>query len=138
MPGNTTHANETASSERWLAQFFGTIDQMDAEGFARHFAADGQFRFANQPAAQGQATIAAGAEMIFGLLDKIQHEVIHHWRADGDLLVEGTVHYLRSADGKAFAFPFFSVFEFSEALDRDIASYRVFVDSHELFLPPES
>ncbi len=138
MPGKTTPAIEAASSERWLAQFFGTIDQMDAEGFARHFAVDGQFRFANQPAAQGQATIAAGAEMIFGLLDNIRHELIRHWRADGDLLVEGTVHYLRSADGKSFAFPFFSVFEFSEAPDGGIASYRVFVDSHELFLATDS
>lgn len=121
--------------EGWLGQFFGAIDRMDASQFAGHFAPHGQFRFANQPPAQGPEAIAGGADWIFGMLDSIRHQTLKHWLADGDLLVEGTVHYLRAADQRSFSFPFLSVFEFGGETLGAIEQYRVFVDSHELFEP---
>lgn len=127
---------DRARIKRWLGQFFSAIDRMDAVGFARYFAPHGQFRFANQPPAQGPEAIAAGAGWIFGMLDSIRHETSKHWLAENDLLVEGTVHYLRAADQRQFAFPFLSVFEFADAPTGAIEQYRVFVDSHELFTPP--
>ncbi|MFW5816000.1 MAG: nuclear transport factor 2 family protein [Wenzhouxiangella sp.] len=123
------------SIERWIEEFFACIDRMDADGFAGHFADDGAFRFANQGPLVGRAPIAAGAGAIFGMLEAIRHEVIKHWLADGDLLVEGMVHYHRAADGRRFAFPFLSVFEFENTAPGPIQAYRVFVDSHELFMP---
>jgi ketosteroid isomerase-like protein len=126
------------STERWIAEFFESIDRMDADGFAAYFAADGGFRFANQPPLIGTAAIAGGAGGIFGMLDAIRHELIKHWSADGDLLVEGVVHYHRASDSRHFTFPFLSVFEFEDTAPGPIRSYRVFVDSHELFLPPSA
>lgn len=123
------------SIERWIAEFFASIDRMDAEIFAAHFAGDGAFRFANQPPLVGSAAIAAGARAIFGMLEAIRHEVPKHWLIDGDLLVEGMVHYHRASDGRHFAFPFLSVFEFQGNAPGPIQAYRVYVDSHELFLP---
>ncbi|MEE4639179.1 MAG: nuclear transport factor 2 family protein [Wenzhouxiangella sp.] len=126
------------SPERWIAEFFESIDCMDADGFAAHFCADGGFRFANQTPLVGTAAIAGGAGAIFGMLNAIRHDLIKHWLADGDLLVEGIVHYHRASDGRRFAFPFLSVFEFEGTAPGPIRSYRVFVDSHELFLPPSA
>lgn len=126
------------SIERWIAEFFASIDRMDADGFAGRFADDGAFRFANQPPLVGPAPIAAGASAIFGMLEAIRHEVVKHWLADGDLLVEGMVHYHRAVDDRRFAFPFLSVFEFEDTAAGPIQAYRVFVDSHELFLPPSA
>lgn len=136
MQGNDSGAPDGEPTRRWLAQFFGAIDRMDAAGFAAFFGPDGQFRFANHLPARGPEAIAAGASLIFERLDAIRHEVLKSWSTEGDLLVEGQVHYLRSADGKAFAFPFMSVFEFAGEPGDDIASYRVYVDSHELFEAP--
>ncbi|MFP4208064.1 MAG: nuclear transport factor 2 family protein [Wenzhouxiangella sp.] len=123
------------SIDPWMVQFFATIDRMDADGFAGYFAADGQFRFANHPPLEGAAAIAGGAQGIFGMLTGISHEIIKTWQADEDLLVEGRVTYHRAADQQRLAFPFLSVFEFTDTLTGPIQSYRVFVDSHELFLP---
>lgn len=109
---------------------------MDAEAFAGYFSDSGHFRFANHPALEGREAIAAGAQGIFGLLSGIRHDVVKSWQADGNILVEGVVHYHRSADDKQMAFPFFSVFEFEQDPMSPVKSYRVFVDSHELFLPP--
>lgn len=137
---NATDASSQTESEidRWTREFFATIDRMDAAGFGRHFAADGRFRFANQPTVTGPESIAAGAGFIFGVLESIRHEMLKRWVAADDVLVEGLVHYRRAADGQTFSFPFLSVFEFSEQRPGPIQEYRVFVDSHELFLPPAS
>lgn len=124
------------SIERWIAEFFASIDRMDADAFAACFAGDGAFRFANQPPLVGSAAIAGGAGAIFGMLKAIRHDLIKHWLIDGELLVEGMVHYHRASDGCHFAFPFLSVFEFDSKPAGPIQSYRVYVDSHELFLPP--
>jgi ketosteroid isomerase-like protein len=126
------------SIERWITEFFATIDRMEADGFAGYFAGDGTFRFANQSPLVGSDAIAAGAGAIFGMLTAIRHDLIKHWLADGELLVEGVVHYHRAADGRDFAFPFLSVFEFESEIPGAIQAYRVFVDSHELFLPPSA
>lgn len=124
-----------AEIDDWTSGFFATIDRMDAAGFGHHFAMDGRFRFANQPTLSGPDSIAAGADFIFGVLDSIRHEQLKRWIAKNELLVEGLVHYRRAADGQTFSFPFLSVFEFSEHRPGPIQEYRVFVDSHELFLP---
>jgi len=126
------------STDPWIVQFFETIDSMDADNFADYFAADGQFRFANHPPLEGTSAIAGGAQGIFGLLNRIRHDIVNFWHAGENILVEGVVNYYRASDGKHLAFPFFSVFEFADKPGGPIHSYRVFVDSHELFLPAGS
>ena len=123
-------------TDSWITDFFASIDRMDPEAFSAHFAETGHFRFANHPPLEGRAAIAGGAQGIFGLLKSIRHEVLRTWQADGDVLIEGRVHYHRAADDRQMAFPFFSVFEFTDGPMSLVQSYRVFVDSHELFLPP--
>ncbi|MEE4296796.1 MAG: nuclear transport factor 2 family protein [Wenzhouxiangella sp.] len=124
------------TTDSWIAEFFSSIDHMDAEAFAGHFSSSGHFRFANHPPLEGPGAIAAGAQGIFGLLTGIRHEVLKSWQAAGDILVEGVVHYHRAADDRQMAYPFLSVFEFEQGPTSPVKSYRVFVDSHELFLPP--
>lgn len=120
----------------WIEAFFTAIDHMDPAAFAGFFRDEsGCFRFANHPSLIGEDAIRQGCAGIFSLLDSIRHEILKHWVADGDLLVEGQVHYVR-ADGLRLSVPFMSVFEFADASPAPIQSYRVFVDSHELFLPP--
>ncbi len=118
----------------WIVDFYASIDRMDTEAFAAYFAESGHFRFANHPPLEGKAAITGGAQGIFGLLKGIRHELVRHWQADGDFLTEGVVNYHRANDDAQMAFPFFAVFEFSEEPMSPISSYRVFVDSHELFL----
>lgn len=116
-----------------LQNFFAAIDRMDADAFAAHFdQSTGSFRFANHPPLIGRDAILQGCGGIFSLLTRIQHELIAHWLADDDLLVEGVVHYQR-ADGFELSVPFMSIFEFAVESPGLIHSYRVFVDSHELF-----
>ena len=124
------------STDSWIADFFASIDRMDGEAFAAYFSSSGHFRFANHPPLEGRDAIAGGAQGIFGLLSGIRHDIVNHWQADGNVLVEGLVHYHRAADDRHMAYPFFSVFDFTEGPMSPVQSYRVFIDSHELFLPP--
>ncbi len=129
-------APEVAPHAAWLADFFGAIDHLDAEGFAGHFEpTHGSFRFANHPAWVGQDLICQACGGIFSLLDHIRHECLKHWLVGQELLVEGQVHY-RRLDGFELSVPFFSVFEFATSAPGPIQAYRVFVDSHELFSAP--
>ncbi len=126
-------SSEAGSHSGWLERFFAAVDRMDSSAFAAHFdAAGGRFRFANHPELQGREQIGEGCAGIFGLLDSIRHELLAHWVAGDDLLVEGRVHY-RRVDGFELSVPFMSVFEFATDSPGPIRSYRVFVDSHALF-----
>lgn len=126
-------AHDLRAHAVWLQQFFAAVDRMDAPAVAVHFEADnGCFRFANHQPMQGREAVAQGCAGIFGLLDSIRHEVLEQWLARGDLIVEGRVHYQRR-DGFRLSVPFMSVFQFGSASPGLIQSYRVFVDSHELF-----
>ncbi|MGY6555289.1 MAG: nuclear transport factor 2 family protein [Wenzhouxiangella sp.] len=135
---NTASSAPTeVSYAEWIHAFFAAIDGMDPAAFAEYFEAEsGCFRFANHPPLMGRDAIAQGCAGIFSLLDNIRHEVLKHWAADGDVIVEGQVHYVRQ-DGLRLSVPFLSVFEFADAGPGSIQSYRVFVDSHELFLPSD-
>jgi len=124
-----------SSTDPWIVRFFETIDRMDADGFAGYFSENGEFRFANHPPLQGRDAVRDGAQGIFGMLTGIEHELVNTWHPDENILVEGVVHYHRAADGLHLAFPFLSVFDFEGDSRSPIQSYRVFVDSHELFLP---
>lgn len=135
---STVSAPDPSAHRTWLNDFFSVIDRMDAPAFAAFFdPSQGSFRFANQPALVGQEPIEQGCAGIFGLLQSIRHEILTHWVADGDLLVEGRVHYRRQ-DGFELSVPFLSVFEFADRSPGPIRSYRVFVDSHELFQTPSA
>lgn len=117
----------------WVQKFFAAIDRMDARAFAEYFEPnDGSFRFANHPALVGREAIGQGCAGIFSLLGSIQHEVLVHWVAGTDVLVEGTVNY-RRIDDFELSVPFMSVFEFAGDSPGLIRSYRVFVDNHQLF-----
>jgi ketosteroid isomerase-like protein len=124
-----------ANTDPWIVEFFETIDRMDADGFAGYFSENGEFRFANHPPLKGKGAVREGAQGIFGMLTRIDHELVNTWHAGENILVEGVVHYHRSEDGLHLAFPFFSVFDFEDRIRSQVQSYRVFVDSHELFLP---
>lgn len=132
MPASS-HSHDPSPHQAWLTEFFAAIDRMDAAAFAEHFESSaGRFRFANQPPLEGRALIEQGCSGIFSLLASIRHEVLSSWVADGDLLVEGQVHYRRT-DGFELSVPFMSVFEFVAESPGLIDCYRVFVDSHALF-----
>jgi ketosteroid isomerase-like protein len=116
----------------WWESLFAVIDARDAEGFADVFAADGEFRFANFPAARGREAIRAAAAAFFAQIGGCRHRLRDLWNGPGTAVCEGEVTYTR-ADGSSVVLPFVDVLGLR---DGRITSYRVYIDNSPLFNRP--
>lgn len=121
------------AADLWLKELFASIDRMDAKAYADFFTDDASFQMANQPPAVGRLAISGMAQFVFDRLLSLRHDIVKTWILENEILVEGRVFY-HTKDSRQLDFPFFSVFELSgEPNQKQIRSYRAFIDAHELF-----
>jgi hypothetical protein len=113
----------------FVAEVFQSVDRMDAPKFASFFVPEGIFRFANNPAVEGNKAIEAFVGGFFQSLKGISHSNLESWQAGEAIFVNGTVTYLRHNDTK-LEVPFSCTWKMLNGL---IDEYLVFVDSSELY-----
>jgi ketosteroid isomerase-like protein len=116
-------------SRTWTARLLERVDAKDSAGFVSFLTPDARFRFANQPAAQGHATIAAAVAGFFAAIEGLRHEILGTWSVPDHSICEGRVTYTRH-DGSQVTLPFVNVLELRGDL---IADYRVYIDATPLF-----
>jgi len=81
---------------------FGRSDELF--GLVRWYAEDGEFRFANQPPAQGKPAIVAALKQFYGLITSMRHEKTGCW-ADADSGVFEAMAHFTTKDGRTVAIP---------------------------------
>jgi len=114
---------------KYVAEVFQSIDRMDASKFASFITPEGCFRYANNPAIEGNKAIETFVGGLFQSLKGISHSNLESWQASEAIFVNGTVSYLRHNDTK-LAVPFSCTWKM---LNGSIDEYLIFVDSSELF-----
>jgi ketosteroid isomerase-like protein len=117
-----------AATTPFADHYFAVTDKMDSKAFALMFHEDASFTFANNPPAVGRAAIAAQAQWVFDLINKIQHQQRGAWAVGNTHVMEGRCVYFRK-DGKVIEIPFCSVGEVRDGL---LTAYRAYVDGAPL------
>lgn len=117
------------NTEAFLEQIGKTIDAKDAVGFADFITADGQFRFANYPAAQGRENIIKAVDDFFKTIKSSKHSIIKYWQDDNSIVWQGEVLYTR-LDGKQLTINFVNVFNMSGDKIKD---YFIYIDNAPLY-----
>ena len=113
----------------WWERLFATIDGKDTAAFLDFLADDGEFRFANAPAAVGHEAIGAMVGGFFAAIGGSRHRLIRTWGDADTAVCEGEVTYTRH-DGSSLTLPFVNVFYLR---GDKIQSYRIYIDNTALF-----
>lgn len=119
------------SRAAWLQQFLTSVDSMDTDRLAAHFAPDASFRFGNNQPMHGHGEIKAGIGAFFGAIKGIRHVVTARYEpSDGVLAAELRTTYTR-LDGNQVTLDSLVVFDLAADL---ITGYRVYTDLAPLFV----
>jgi ketosteroid isomerase-like protein len=118
----------------WIVDLFGAIDGMDAAAFAKTFAEDGTFRFANGEPAVGRQGLEQAVGGFFSMIGGLSHEITGVWTGrwqGGEVTsVEGEVTYTRQ-DGRVVGpLPVTSTIR---RCGEEIQDYRIFMDVSPLY-----
>jgi uncharacterized protein (TIGR02246 family) len=117
----------------WWEHVFAIVDTGDAARFVGLLTPDASFRFGNGPEIFGIDAIRTAAAAFFAAIAASQHQIFNYWNGPAvgpaTAACEGVVAYTRQ-DGSMVNIPFANVFELR---DRQIASYRIYIDNSPLF-----
>ena len=120
-------------TEALMKNFFAAADSLDVDRFCGALPSNIKWRFANFPEANGIADVRAQYELIVGVAKKMHHDIIGIWRDGNCVTGETRVHYT-DHHGREFSYPGCDII----FLDGDtIREVRIFVDNHEMFIPPQ-
>lgn len=120
-------------TERLVREFFAAADSLDIERFSSVLPADVIWRFANFPVANGIAEVRAQYAMVVDVAAKMHHNIVGIWRDRDCITVETRVRYT-DRHGREFSYPGCDII-FVEG--ETIKEVRIFVDNHEMFIPPQ-
>ena len=114
-----------------MKALFQAIDRKDTEGFVSFLTDDAEFVYANIEPVYGKDDIRKFVDQFFSSIKGLSHEILTQTVEQDRIVVEGTVTYIRN-DGSTLQIPFADVFELE---GRKIKSYRIYLDSSDLFTP---
>ncbi|GFG73466.1 nuclear transport factor 2 family protein [Mycobacterium botniense] len=124
----------TSVNGDWLDDFYSSVDAMRIDEIVEHFAPDGEFVFANQPAAIGHTAIRRALNDFYSTIESIRHTARNRWSVDDRTTIfETHVRYKTRAHNE-LAVPGLAVIERNSS--GLIHSLRVYVDNSALFAPP--
>lgn len=72
----------TSVNGDWLDDFYSSVDAMRIDEIVEHFAPDGEFVFANQPAAIGHTAIRRALNDFYSTIESIRHTARNRWSVD--------------------------------------------------------
>ena len=113
----------------FVTEVYQSIDRADASAFAGFITPNGSFRFANNPAVTGTATIETYVAGFFQSLKGINHSNLESWSTGNAIFVNGTVKYTRHND-TILEVPFSCTWKMKDQL---IDQYLIFIDCSELY-----
>ena len=119
-------------SEDLVREFFRAADTRDPSQLLRCLTDEVAWTFGNAPTTRGRAAVAEALTPFFQHVVEMRHRIVGIWSCGDCIAVETRVHY-RDQFGRAFDFPGCDLL-FVEGVS--IREVRIFVDNHELFLPP--
>lgn len=117
-----------------VKKFFAAADSLDIERFCEVLPENVVWRFANFPAANGIEELRAQYAMIVDILVSMRHDLIDMWRDGNCIIVETRVCYV-DRHGRSFDYPGCDLIFVDGETIKEI---RIFVDNHEMFVPPNA
>lgn len=134
QPSRGRHSKEEGVSDRWVRDYFQSIDSGDVPAVATAFAEDVTFRFGNGEPAVGRQAVVQAIRGFNSTIDGLRHDITGLWSGTwegGDVkIVEATVTYTRKDGTQTVPLPVVSTLRMRG--DR-IQDYRIFMDSAPLF-----
>lgn len=115
-----------------VRDFFAAADSLDIERFCAALPEDIIWRFANFPVANGIEEVRAQYAMVVDVAARMHHDIVGIWRDRDCITVETRVYYT-DRYGREFSYPGCDII-FVDG--QSIKEVRIFVDNHELFIPP--
>lgn len=119
-------------SAELVRRFFRAADSRDAAGFVQVLTPDVRWVFGNAPALHGREAVREALSGFFSYVREMDHEIVGIWESPECITAETRVRYVDQF-GRTFSFPGCDLLFLSGNLFREV---RIFVDNHELFLPP--
>lgn len=117
------------SQEQFVKDVFMAVDNMDADGFARFFTAQGAFAFGNGAAVIGRENIVSAVNGFFGAIQAMKHTVTGLWTEGDVMIVRALITYTRK-DGNIVEVPCCNVWKIA---GREITEYQIFMDVSPVF-----
>jgi hypothetical protein len=118
--------------EKLVRNFFRAADLREPETFAQVLTPTVTWRFGNWPTLHGRAAVAAALTDFFQHAREMEHAIVGIWGTDDVVTVETRVTYL-DAYARRHTYPGCDILFFEGDLIREV---RIFVDNHEMFIPP--
>jgi ketosteroid isomerase-like protein len=122
------------TTDQFVTNFYAAVDSLDVERQNALMTPDVVFRFGNLPAIKGHNSHRIAFGKMLDIIDSMRHEILSVWPCGDCRVVESRVTY-GDKFGRSFNFPACTfIFE----RDGLISELRIFVDNHELFVPPSA
>jgi ketosteroid isomerase-like protein len=118
--------------ESLVHEFFRAADARDPQAQGQLLTDDVVWTFGNMPTLRGRVAVMSTLATFFKHVVDMSHRVVGLWRCGECRTVEVRVRY-RDQFGRTFEFPACILLFARDTLIHEV---RVFVDNHELFLPP--
>lgn len=119
-------------TDLFVTNFYAAVDSMDIERQIALMTPDVVFRFANAPALHGPDAHRQGFVKLLKMVVSMRHEIKGVWASGDCRTVETRVTYVDKF-GRSFSYPACTLIFERDGLVREL---RIFVDSHDLFIPP--
>ena len=121
-------------TETLVRDFLAAADSLDIERFCNFLPEGVVWRFANFPVANGIDELRQQYAMIVDIVTSMRHDIVGIWRDKECIIAETKVHYV-DRHGRSFSYSGCDLI----FVDGDvIKEIRIFVDNHEMFIPPVS
>ena len=119
-------------SEALARQFFATADQREPDQLVRLLTEDVKWTFGNSPKTVGREPVVQALTSFFEYVKQMDHRIVGIWQCGDCMAVETRVTYI-DVFGRTFSYPGCDLLFLSDGL---ISEVRIFVDNHEMFIPP--
>lgn len=113
-------------------RFFAAADSRDLSALLPCLSADVKWTFGNMPTVIGHMGVVGALTPFFQHVVTLSHAIVGRWQCEDCLIVETRARY-KDQFGRDFEFPACNLLFVEDGL---IGEVRVFVDNHQLFLPP--
>jgi ketosteroid isomerase-like protein len=124
----TAQGTATGLTAAWVWQYFADVDTLDPARVARHYPADGRFRFGNAPPAVGPDAVRAALADFYTHVRGMAHRNTGLWLGDDSAVFEAEVTFTRP-DGSAVTVPAVSILR---GRDGRVADFRMVMDAAPL------
>ena len=121
-------------TDQFVTRFYAAVDSLDIERQVALMTPDVVFRFGNTPEIKGHDAQRFFFGKLLDVIVSMRHEIRGIWTSGDCRVVETRVTYVDKL-GRNLNYPACTLLFERDGLVREV---RVFVDNHELFLPPAS